>query len=176
MRAFTRRSNDQPEQEDHTKLLDAARFAVVLEEEIEHSFRNQEPCALALGDIDGLAELSRTHGTAFGDTVVKEIGKKLFNCIRDTDYAAHLDSDEFALILTKTDPANLFKTVDRIRERIAVFVIRTQKGENINVTLSFGVAMAAEHSPDGETLIKHAREACALAKTGGHNRVEVKSE
>jgi len=174
-RAFSRRAQDQSERESHAKLLDGAKFSEVLEDEIEHSFRNQEPCALAVCDIDGLAALSAEHGEAFGDTVVREIGAKLFNGIRGTDFAAHLGSDEFALILTKTDPGNLFKTVDRIRERMSAFVIRTQKGENITATLSFGVAMADEHAPDAETLLLHAREACGLAKTNGRNRVEVKT-
>ncbi|MGB7567302.1 MAG: ATP-binding cassette domain-containing protein [Chitinivibrionales bacterium] len=170
-RGFSRRADS----ESAVKLLDNARFEDVLEEEIEHSFRDQEPCALAVCDIDRLGELVENQGSAFGDTVVREIGKKLFNSVRGTDFAAHLESDEFALILTKTDPANLFKTVDRIRERIGAFVIRTQKGENITVGLSFGVAMADDRSPDAETLIHNAREACSLAKTNGRNRVEVKS-
>lgn len=171
-RGFSRRTDDS---ESAIKLLDNARFKDVLEEEIEHSFRDQEPCALAVCDIDRLGELVENQGSAFGDTVVREIGKKLFNSVRGTDFAAYLGSDEFALILTKTDPANLFKTVDRIRERIGAFVIRTQKGENITVGLSFGVAMADDQSPDAETLIHNAREACSLAKTNGRNRVEVKT-
>jgi phospholipid/cholesterol/gamma-HCH transport system ATP-binding protein len=171
-RSFSRRADDS---ESAIKLLDNTRFKDVLEEEIEHSFRDQEPCALAVCDIDRLGELVEKQGSAFGDTVVREIGKKLFNSVRGTDFAAHLESDEFALILTKTDPVNLFKTVDRIRERIGAFVIRTQKGENITVGLSFGVAMADDRSPDAETLIHNAREACSLAKTNGRNRVEVKT-
>jgi GGDEF domain-containing protein len=54
-------------------------------------------------------------------------------------------------------------------------VLRTQKGENIVVTLSIGVAMADDRSPDAETLIHNAREACKLAKTNGRNRVQVQS-
>lgn len=169
---FSRRTDDQATA---VKLLDNARFKEVLEEEIEHSFRDQEPCALAVCDIDRLGELVESQGSAFGDMVVGEIGKKLLNSIRGTDFAAYLESDEFALILSKTNPANLFKTVDRIRDRISAFVFRTQKGENISVTVSFGVAMADDRSPDAETLTYNAREACGLAKTKGRNRVEVKS-
>jgi GGDEF domain-containing protein len=35
--------------------------------------------------------------------------------------------------------------------------------------------MADDHSPDAETLIHNAREACSLAKTNGRDRVEVKT-
>jgi phospholipid/cholesterol/gamma-HCH transport system ATP-binding protein len=174
-RIFSRRESDPAHQDTLTGLMAGDKFKELLEDEIEHSFRDQEPCALAVCDIDRLGDFNVNQGTAFGDTVIKEIGKKLFNSIRGTDFAAHLESDEFALVLSKTDPGNIFNTVDRIRQRVSNMVLRTQKGENIVVTLSIGVAMADDRSPDAETLIHHAREACKLAKTNGRNRVQVQS-
>jgi diguanylate cyclase (GGDEF)-like protein len=84
-----------------------------------------------------------------------------------------LESDTFALILTKTDPGNIMKTVDRIRQRVIDVVLRTQKGENIRVTVSCGIALASETVSEADTLVHNAREACAAAKNNGRNRVEL---
>ncbi len=174
-RIFSRRAADVQQQDSLTGLLNAGQFSEVLDEELERGARETEPLALVICDIDRLNALSDIHGAEFADTVLMEMGKRLSKCIRGSDHAARLESDTFALILTKTDPDNILKTVDRIRQRVLDVVIRTQKGENLRVTLSCGIALASETVLDADTLVKNAREACAAAKTNGRNRVELYS-
>jgi phospholipid/cholesterol/gamma-HCH transport system ATP-binding protein len=172
-RIFSRRADDPNRQDTLTGLLSANQFNEVLEEELERSARDAEPLALVICDIDRLKALSDIHGTEFGDMALVEMGKRLSKCIRGSDHAARLESDTFALILTKTDPGNIMKTVDRIRQRVIDVVLRTQKGENIRVTVSCGIALASETVSEADTLVHNAREACAAAKNNGRNRVEL---
>jgi diguanylate cyclase (GGDEF)-like protein len=172
-RVFSRRAGDAGRQDTLTGLLNAAQFNEILDGEIEHSLSTGEPLALVLCAIDALGELSEHHGVDFSNAVLAETGQRLSRCIRGTDYAARLDNNEFALILTKTDPAVILKTVEGIRQRISNLVVRTQKGENVPITLSFGVAMAGETAPDADTLVKNAGEASAEARKKGPNRVEL---
>jgi phospholipid/cholesterol/gamma-HCH transport system ATP-binding protein len=172
-RIFSRRADDPERQDTLTGLLNSGEFNEVLDEELARSAREAEPLAIVICDIDRLKALSDIHGAAFGDLVIVEMGKRLAKCIRGSDHAARLESDTFALVLTKTDPAIIVKTVDRIRQKVVDVVLRTQKGENIHVTISCGIALASENASDVQTLLQNAREACAQAKNNGRNRVEL---
>jgi phospholipid/cholesterol/gamma-HCH transport system ATP-binding protein len=172
-RVFSRRADDAERQDALTGLLNTAQFHETLENEIDHALGSGEPLALVVCAVDAFEELSGKYGDEFGATVLAETGKKLFKSIRGTDYAARLDTTEFALVLTKTDPAVILRTVEGIRQRISSLVVRTLKGENIPVTLSFGVAMANDAAADADTLVKNAGEARAEARKKGPNRVEL---
>jgi diguanylate cyclase (GGDEF)-like protein len=172
-RIFSRRADDPERQDTLTGLLNSGEFNEVLDEELARSAREAEPLAIVICDIDRLKALSDIHGAAFGDLVIVEMGKRLAKCIRGSDHAARLESDTFALVLTKTDPAIIVKTVDRIRQKVVDVVLRTQKGENIHVTISCGIALASENASDVQTLLQNAREAFAQAKNNGRNRVEL---
>jgi len=74
-RVFSRRESDPAHQDTLTGLMAGDKFKELLEDEVEHSFRDQEPCALAVCDIDRLGAINENQGTVFGDTVIKEIGK-----------------------------------------------------------------------------------------------------
>jgi phospholipid/cholesterol/gamma-HCH transport system ATP-binding protein len=171
-RVFSRRADDAGRQDSLTGLLNSAQFNDVLGEEFGHSISDNEPLALVIGAIDNLDDFSDRHGIDFVNTVLAETGQRLFKCIRGTDYAARLDGNEFAIILTKTDPSFIVKTVEGIKNRISSLMVRTQKGENIPITLSFGVAMAEETTPDPDTLIKNARQASFEARGKGANAIK----
>jgi phospholipid/cholesterol/gamma-HCH transport system ATP-binding protein len=170
-RVFSRRAIDAERQDPVTGLLKSSQLKEILEEEIEHSLKNEEPLALAVCTIDSFNELAGRFGNDFGNTILAETAKRLFKGIRGTDYAGRLEGGAFALILTKTDPRVIIKTVGRIRERILNFSMRTPKEENIPVTLSFGVAVAGENASDADTLLANSHDACAEAGKKGPNNV-----
>ena len=172
-RVFSRRAEDPQRQDTLTGLLNANQFHEVLSEEADRSLREGEPLAVVVCDMDRLQNLCEIHGEDFGDTVLMEMGNRIARSIRGTDYAARLESDTFAAVLTKTDPANIIKIVDRIRLRVIDVVIRTKKGENIRVTMSCGIALASPNAADNETLLQNARHACDTAKRNGRDRVEL---
>jgi len=172
-RVFSRRAEDPRHQDTLTGLLNAAQIKEIIDEELERSLREAEPLAVAVCNMDRLKTLCEIHGQDFGDTVLMEMGKRLAKSIRGSDYAGRLEGDTFAIVLTKTDPAIIVKIVDRIRIRVIDVVLRTQKGENLHVTMSCGVALATPEVADAETLLINARQACLTAKQNGRNRVEL---
>jgi phospholipid/cholesterol/gamma-HCH transport system ATP-binding protein len=171
-RIFSRRTSDQSRQDPLTGLYNSVQIAEILDEAIERSIRDSEPLAFVVCNIDRLKFLREIHGENFKSALIREIGSRLAKSIRGTDQAGRLDNGSFALMLTKTDPDNLIKTVDRIRQRVVDMVIRTDKGENVKVTLSCGVALA-KNDMDAATLIRNAHEACILAENSGRDRVEL---
>jgi phospholipid/cholesterol/gamma-HCH transport system ATP-binding protein len=155
-----------------TGLMGFQQFSVVLKDEIERSFSETQPMALALFSIDRLKELGDKFGQQFCETVIKEVGRKLGISIRGTDSAGRFSSEEFGLILTKTDPALLDKTGDRIRKRLMEITIKTPGGDDLHPVLSCGVALCEEHNNSLEALIKTTGEALSRARQRG-DRVEV---
>jgi diguanylate cyclase (GGDEF)-like protein len=157
-----------------TGLRNHREFQQILKDEITRAIRYNDPLALVLCDIDFFKKLNDTWGHQFGDLVLKCISSHLEGCIRDSvDTAARYGGEEFALILVKTDEKNAAETTERIRAHIAGLVFRTPGGEDIHVTMSFGIAVYRQHAKQLDELIKKADKALYRAKDNGRNRVEV---
>jgi predicted signal transduction protein with EAL and GGDEF domain len=89
---------------------------------------------------------------------------------RQTDVAARIGGEEFVLLLPETDEAAAETTAERLRKAIQVHT-RALPGENLEVTVSIGVAGASLAMSGFEVLLKHADEALYEAKRTGRNRV-----
>jgi phospholipid/cholesterol/gamma-HCH transport system ATP-binding protein len=150
-----------------TGLMGFQQFSAVLKDEIERSMTDREPMALALFGIDTLKELGDRYGQEFCETMIREVGRKIGLSIRGTDSAGRFSSDEFGLILTKTDPSLLDKTVDHVRKRIMEITVRTPDGENIHPVLSVGVALCGETTASTEVLTRAAGQALGRARQRG---------
>ncbi len=166
------KSFDAASRDSLTGLMGYYQFSVVIKDEMERSMTDQEPLALALFGIDQLKDLGDRHGQHFCELVIGEVGRKLGLSIRGTDSAGRFSSDEFGLLLTKTDPALLDKTVDRIRKRLMEIIIRTPGGEELHPVLSAGACMY-EAGAASEALGAAAGQALGRARQHGGNRVEV---
>jgi diguanylate cyclase (GGDEF)-like protein len=157
-----------------TGLLNHREFQAVLKDEITRAIRYNDPLSLVICDIDFFKKINDNYGHQFGDTVLKEIAKKLKDNIRDgVDLAARYGGEEFALVLVKTDGQSAVETVERIRQNIADAVHKATHGEDIHVTMSFGIAVYGQHAKQLDSLIQKADKALYRAKENGRNRVEI---
>lgn len=159
-----------------TGLINHREFQSALKNEITRSIRYGEPLSLALGDIDFFKKVNDTYGHPFGDVVLKEISSKLSANIRQgVDIAARYGGEEFALILVKTDGGTAMETMERIRQNLADSVYKGPHGEDLRVTMSFGIAVYGQHAKQLDLLISKADKALYRAKEAGRNRVEMLS-
>ncbi len=157
-----------------TGLYNHRQFQLMLKEAITRSIRYNKPLSLALCDIDHFKKVNDTYGHRFGDTVLKTIAGKLQSSIREgIDNAARYGGEEFTLILAETDARSAVETVDRIRQKIADMVFQNPMGEEMHITLSFGIAVYGVHARNQELLIKRSDKALYRAKENGRNRVEL---
>jgi diguanylate cyclase (GGDEF)-like protein len=157
-----------------TGLVNHREFQSVLKDEITRAIRYNDPLSLVLCDIDFFKKINDTHGHPFGDIVLKEISSKLRSNIREgVDIAARYGGEEFALVLVKTDGQNAVETVERIRQSIANTPFKGTHGEDLRVTMSFGIAVYREHAKQLDQFIAKADKALYRAKENGRNRVEI---
>ncbi len=157
-----------------TGLVNHREFQSVLKDEITRAIRFNDPLSLVLCDIDFFKKINDTYGHQYGDIVLKDIALALKDNIRDgVDIAARYGGEEFALVLVKTDGANAVETVERIRQYIANKHFKATHGEDLRITLSFGIAVYGQHAKQLDALIQKADKALYRAKENGRNRTEL---
>ena len=71
----------------------------LLPEAIARAKRTQTSLALLYIDLDGFKQINDTHGHDAGDSVLRVIGTRLQENIRQTDTAVRLGGDEFTIVL-----------------------------------------------------------------------------
>ena len=155
---------------DHlTGLANRRRFRVALAREVERWQRYGTPCALLLLDIDYMKSINDTHGHPAGDLVIHEIANLLISVSRDTDTAARLGGEEFALLLAGIDDTKAALAANRLRA-----ILAEQPIEGVgNVTVSIGVAAGPANASSERTLYAASDGALYVAKNEGRNRVAV---
>jgi diguanylate cyclase (GGDEF)-like protein len=157
-----------------TGLINHRQFQAMLKDEITRAIRYDDPLSLVIGDIDFFKKVNDTYGHQFGDVVLREISAKLKEKTRDgVDFVARYGGEEFALVLVKTDGSTAVDTVERIRQHIEQYLFKGPHGEDIRITMSFGIAVYKEHAKQIDTLIQKADKALYRAKETGRNKVEL---
>ena len=155
---------------DHlTGLANRRRFRAALQREVERFRRYGTPCALLLLDIDFMKSINDEHGHPFGDIVIRYIAQKLNQVSRDTDTAARLGGEEFALLLAGVDAEKAEKAAQRLLGILSDEVIEGKR----RVTVSIGLAGCPTHANSERTLYSASDAALYVAKNEGRNRVAV---
>ncbi|MDF9621001.1 EAL domain-containing protein [Pseudomonas entomophila] len=122
-------------------------------------------------DLDNFKNINDTQGHAFGDKLLRALGKRLRRELREHDTLARLGGDEFAVVLSGLDSREAaHTTAQRLIEAICPpFQI---EGHQFSVGVSIGVATAPDDHDQAEQLLGYADMALYEAKRNGRNRFE----
>ncbi len=124
--------------------------------------RHDEPCALLFVDVDSLKAINDAHGHGAGDFALIEIAERLKASIRQTDIAARMGGDEFAVLLDQVDEAGAQEKGESlcraIADQPAVF---NDVPLDLSVSIGFIMINADEHEDD---LVARADQAMYRAK------------
>ena len=124
--------------------------------------------ALLMLDLDGFKDVNDTRGHNAGDEVLREVARRLLECVRPTDTVARLGGDEFSVLLPDCDSQAL---VTRIGDCIlnALGFPFTIEGVDAHVTASIGAAFSPAHGDRVPDLLSAADLAMYQAKADGRN-------
>ncbi len=150
-----------------TQLANRRRFTETFRLELSRTRRSGTPLSLVMADIDFLKKINDTLGHPAGDAAIRHVADAFRRGRRDTDLAARLGGEEFALLLPGTDLVGAVKAAERIRRELAE---STVPGVGV-VTASIGVATCPDDGQTEEELVRISDERLYAAKTGGRNRV-----
>jgi len=143
--------------------------------------RNGSTLALMYLDLDDFKRINDSLGHSAGDDLLREIGRRINACVRESDVVAHyttdedrvdvsrLGGDEFTVILNEIDSADAAALVAK-RIQGAISQPLTLRGHELVVTSSVGIAIAPRDAADTEDLQKAADTAMYHAKRAGKNR------
>ncbi|MDH0649824.1 EAL domain-containing protein [Pseudomonas sp. GD03858] len=122
-------------------------------------------------DLDNFKNINDTLGHAFGDKLLRALGKRLRRELREHDTLARLGGDEFAVVLAGLETPEAARiTAQRLIEAICPpFHI---EGHQFSVGVSIGVAVAPDDHEQAEQLLGYADMALYEAKRNGRNRFE----
>ncbi|MCB2293478.1 GGDEF domain-containing protein [Clostridium algoriphilum] len=134
---------------------------------------NEGPFSVVTCDIDNLKNINTIHGDVIGDAVVNKVISIFNNNLSKTDLI-NRSGDEFTLLLVKKGAERSFMDLEEIRRYLSdnTFDLKNStKTENINITLSFGVASYPRDSKNVIDLLRVADSGLFRAKKEGKNRI-----
>lgn len=153
-----------------TGLYNHRAFQERLEAEVERARRFGLDLSLLMIDIDFFKRLNDTYGHSFGDEVLRRIGCRIVESVRNIDFAARYGGEEFAVILPETSTEGARTTAERIRETIKDYGM-THGEDVVSVTISVGVSSYPGDATTRKELIEKADVALYQAKKTGRDRV-----
>ncbi|MDQ3159842.1 MAG: sensor domain-containing phosphodiesterase, partial [Pseudomonadota bacterium] len=132
--------------------------------------RNPDRCfALLYLDVDRFKVFNDSLGHLAGDAVLREVGKRLLECIREPDVAARLSGDEFAILLEEMPEPGI---AIKVAERVQAALNRTMRvgDRDVQTSASIGIAIAHPRYTDIDAILHDADVALYRAKSAGRQR------
>jgi diguanylate cyclase (GGDEF)-like protein len=149
-----------------TQLYNRRFFVHRVEEELAR-VRRGHPMAVLMMDLDGFKHVNDEQGHLAGDTLLKEIARKVVQAMRVVDVVGRFGGDEFVVLLPDTDSSQAEIVAERIVRTIRE--VGTAADPRRPVTVSVGVAIP--HIDDDVTVVlNQADEAAYAAKQDGGDR------
>ena len=154
-----------------TGLPNRTLFNERLRQALVRGSENAKLTAALCLDLDNFKNINDSLGHAFGDKLLRALGKRLRRELREHDTLARLGGDEFAVVLTGLDGRDAAcNTAQRLINAICPpFQI---EGHQFTVGVSIGIAIAPDDHDQAEQLLGYADMALYEAKRNGRNRYE----
>ncbi len=152
-----------------TSLYTRKRFVEELGREIARSHRSGAAGAVVLVDLDDFKYVNDTQGHRNGDRLLTSLAHVLRQTVRSNDLLARLDGDEFAVLITETQPSRVDFVVERLLKAVRNHFVHVGE-QPIGVTASAGVAFFPEQGATAEEILAHADQALGRAKHQGRDQ------
>lgn len=133
------------------------------------SHRRGRRFAVMYVDVDFFKRVNDEHGHVVGDEVLKIVGKRLSEIVRQSDTVARMGGDEFIVLQALVRARDARKLAARIRESLEQPMVVGPL--RLHVSASVGIAFFPEDADAASALIARADEALYRAKAEGRNRI-----
>jgi diguanylate cyclase (GGDEF)-like protein len=117
-------------------------------------------------DLDRFKMVNDSMGHRTGDLVLREVARRLLQCMRTEDTVARLGGDEFAILLENVKHiSDLSRATDRIKKDLSLPV--SLEGREIFTSASMGIALSSTGYENAEDLLRDSDTAMYRAKAQG---------
>lgn len=130
-----------------TGLLSRSAIEEQLIRAVEEAKASEEKVAVACVDLNRFVKINEQFGALVGDQCLREVARRLRECIREDDFVGRTEADDFMIVLRKlSSRSQAVGLAAHIRTRLGELF----KTGNLDITMAAtcGVAM---HPTDGAT-------------------------
>jgi diguanylate cyclase (GGDEF)-like protein/PAS domain S-box-containing protein len=131
--------------------------------------------ALLMMDLDHFKNLNDTLGHDVGDRLLKQVGRRLMDCVRPDDTVSRVGGDEFVIILERLGKNVAVATrradelVKKIQSAVSQLYPLTAGRPDYYITSSIGLTLFGDQDSSIDALLKKADVALYEAKKRGRN-------
>ena len=150
-----------------TGIFNRRYFELRIAEEIERARRFASGMAVIMIDIDHFKRLNDEFGHLLGDEVLRQVSSILNQHLRKTDVVCRYGGEEFAIILSQTDPTYALGIAEKLRRTVETWQF---PGVPRPVTISAGVATYPINGTTRDELVKAGDAGLYTAKQAGRNK------
>ncbi len=152
-----------------TGLLNRRMFHEQFERALQVAARRGRGAGLLFIDLDDFKAINDSHGHDAGDSVLREVARRVQHSVRATDTVCRIGGDEFTVII---EDARLPEDAETMSARIAAMleVPFHVGGRTFACSASIGIALFPDHGTNADALVACADRAMYLAKHVGHRR------
>ncbi|TKB12698.1 MAG: EAL domain-containing protein [Mesorhizobium sp.] len=150
-----------------TNLPNRSMFRERLDQALSEA--NAAPLAIFSIDLDRFKAVNDTFGHPAGDWLLKCVAERLRRCLRgEKDVVARFGGDEFAIIQFNIKAA---ADAEKLAKRIIEIICKSyrDKGREMHVGVSLGIALHPDDGRDADTLLTNADMALYRGKSEGRN-------
>ncbi len=141
---------------------------------VAHAHRTGGRLGVMFVDLDRFKRVNDSLGHAAGDSLLKEVAKRLVAAVREDDTVGRTGGDEFVIMLGEVD--EIESAVAVARRIIGMFQRPVYaEGKELVVTCSVGVAFYPDDAGDADGLIQNADAAMYRAKDLGRSNYQLYS-
>jgi two-component system, cell cycle response regulator len=146
-----------------TGLSNRRRLMLDLEREVRYA-TSEEPCALALFDLDGFKQYNDRFGHPVGDALLARLGRRLHEAVNRNGVAYRLGGDEFCVVSPLSEiAANVL--AESARDAL------TDRGRGFEVGASCGMVMIPDEAADVSSALRLADQRLYREKGEGRRSV-----
>lgn len=162
-----------------TELPNRNLFLDRLNQSILNAERSKKSFALLFIDLDHFKDVNDQYGHDIGDQLLKQVAKRINQCIRVTDLSARFSGDEFVVVLGHLyDVSSAISVANKIASKLIHSLSQPFQLNNVGayISASIGISIYPEDSATQDTLIRYADNAMYHAKAMGKSNFQFYSK
>lgn len=140
-----------------------------MQSEVMRAERYHSLFSISVVDIDNFKNINDTHGHPVGDEVLRHVALLLRDGIRHPDVVGRYGGEEFIILLPSSDKDAAAEQAARLCRTVRSSPVRS-KDQELNVTISIGIAEFRIGEDSWHSLLKRADNAMYAAKNHGRDR------
>jgi diguanylate cyclase (GGDEF)-like protein/PAS domain S-box-containing protein len=150
-----------------TGLANASLFRDRLDKHLESSHIRQGPSLVAVIDLERFSNIHQTFGRCLGDSLLRQVARRLETCSAGAASVARIGGDCFAVMVADLkDEHEVARTVEHCL--LGCFDAPFQLGKiEFKASAKIGVALYPDDGGDADTLLTNSEAALKKAKTDG---------